>query len=62
MSRCGMHAEAHFGRDAVLVDHAQGAEMGLLRIVVIGEAEGVVGIEPAVLGVAPFVGFAKSGS
>jgi hypothetical protein len=53
-----VHAEAHFRGDAVLVDHAQVAEMGLLRIVVIGEAEGVIGIEPAMVGVAPFVGFA----
>ncbi len=54
-----MQAKTHFGRDPVFVDHAQGAEMRVRRIVIIGEAEGVVGVEPAVIGVAPFVGFSN---
>jgi hypothetical protein len=33
--------------------------MRMLRIVIIGEAESVVGIEPAVFGMAPFVGFSE---
>ena len=53
-----VHSKAHLGRNVVFIDHPQVAEVGLLRIIIIGEAEGVVGIEPAVLGVASFVGFA----
>jgi len=54
-----MHPEAHLGRDPVLVDYAQRAEMRVLGIVVVGKAEGVVGVEPAMVGVAPFVGFSN---
>jgi hypothetical protein len=54
-----VHAKAHLRRDAVLVDDAQGAKVGVGRIVVIGEAEGVAGLEPAVVGVAPVFGFAE---
>ena len=45
-------AEALAGRDAVVVDHAQRAEAHVLGVVVVGEREGVVGVEPAVVGVA----------
>jgi hypothetical protein len=48
--------EALAGGDAVLVDDAQGAEAHVPRVVIIGEREGVVGVEPAVVGVATFVG------
>lgn len=54
-----MHPEAHLGRDKIFVDDAQGTEMSVRRVIVIGEAEGVVGIEPTVVGVASFLGFAK---
>ena len=53
-----VQAEALLRRDVVLVDHPQRPELDVLGIIIIGEAEGVEGVEPAVLGVAPFVGFA----
>ena len=40
---------------AVLVDHAQRPELDVLGIEVIGEREGVIGLQPAVVGVAAFV-------
>ena len=40
------------GCDAVLVDHAQRAEAHVLRVVVVGEGEGVIAVEPAVVEVA----------
>lgn len=50
----GMRAEARGGLDAVFVDDAEGAEGGVQRVrrVVRGEVEGVVGVEPIVVGVA----------
>ena len=45
--------------DAVLVEHAQAAEPLKLRSVVVGEAEGVVRVEPAVVGVAAFARAAR---
>ena len=50
-----MRAEALPGRDAVVIDDAQGAEAHVRRIVVVGEGEGVMRLQPAVIGVAAFV-------
>jgi hypothetical protein len=46
----GMGAEAGGGGDAVLVDDAQGVEVEMARILVVGEGESVAGVEPAVVG------------
>ena len=51
-----MHAKAAAGRHAVVVNHAQAAEMHMLRIVVVRERKGEVRIEPAVVGVSAFLG------
>ena len=40
------------GLHAVLVDHAQRPEPHVLRVVVVGERERVIRVEPAVVGVA----------
>src|SRR5689334_22070665 len=42
-----MRREACAGNDAVLVDHAQGAEAHLRRVMIIGEGEAVPAVEPA---------------
>src|SRR5205823_9212134 len=47
-----VRAEAATGLHAVLVDDAQHPVAHVLRVVVIGEGEAVVRVEPAVLGVA----------
>ena len=47
-----VRAEALAGSDAILVDHAQRAELDVLRIEVVGERERVVRLEPAVIGIA----------
>ena len=47
------------GGDVVVVDHAQIAEAHPLGIVVIGEGERVIRVQPAVVGVAPFVCFSN---
>lgn len=47
-----VRGEAGLGRDAVFVQHAQGAEGLEGWVVVLGEGEGVVGVEPAAVGVA----------
>ena len=52
-------AEAGAGGDAVLVDDAQVAEAHVARVVVVGEREAVVALEPAVVGVAAVGGFAQ---
>ncbi len=51
-----MRAEALPRRDPVVVDDAQGAEAHVRRIVVVREGEGVMRVEPAVVGVAAFIG------
>src|ERR1051325_8958052 len=51
--------EAGARRDAILVDHAQGAESHELRIVVIGEGEGVVRVQPPVIEVPALLGLAN---
>ncbi|MNT22915.1 hypothetical protein D3C72_1583170 [compost metagenome] len=57
--RVAVGAEALAGRDAVLVDHPQHREAHVGGIVVVGEREGVVGVEPAVIGMAALVAGAK---
>src|SRR5688572_27735297 len=47
-----VRAEALAGRDAILVDHAQRAELDVVRIEVVGERERVIRLEPAVIGIA----------
>src|SRR5690606_12347102 len=47
-----VRAEAAARLHAVLVDHAQDAEAHRVRVVPVGEGEGVPGVEPAVVGVA----------
>src|SRR5690606_20509238 len=42
-------------RDAVLVDHPERPEAHVLGVVVVREREGVVGVEPAVVGVPALV-------
>ena len=44
---------------AVLVDDPEGPEAHVLGVVVVGEGEGVVAVEPAVVGVAPLVALAN---
>ena len=52
-------AEAGAGSDAVFVDDAQIAQAHELRVVVTGKGETVEGLEPAVVGVAAVLRFAK---
>ena len=54
-----VRAEAHAGLHAILVDDAQRSEGHVRGIVVIGKREAVPGIQPAVLGMSPFQGFAQ---
>ena len=56
MSRCGCVPKPLPRRDAVLVDHAQRAEAHVRGVVVVGERERVVRVEPAVVGVAALPG------
>ena len=53
-----VHREANPGRDDVLIDHAQRTEAHVGGVVVIGEAEGMPGAQPAVVGMAAFAGAA----
>src|SRR5439155_10807617 len=52
----GMRAEAAATRDGVIIDHPKRAESHPMRIIVIREGKRVVSVQPAVVGVAPFVG------
>jgi hypothetical protein len=54
-----VRAEALPGRDPVLVDHAQRAEAHVRRVVVAGERERVVRLQPAVVGEAALVAAAQ---
>lgn len=47
-----VRGEAGAARDAVLVEHAQRAEGHVALVIVVGKAEGVIGVQPAVVGVA----------
>ena len=50
-----VRAKARAAFYAVFVDHAEGTERFVGRVVVGGEGEGVEGVEPAVVGVAAVV-------
>src|SRR5205085_9449506 len=50
-----VRAEAAARLHPVLVDHPQRPEAHVGRVVVVGEGEGVVGVQPAVVGVAAVV-------
>ena len=50
-------SEARAGRDLVIIDHAQAAETHVRRVVVAREGKCVVTVQPAVVGVAPFICF-----
>src|SRR6185437_12853396 len=54
-----MCAEALAGHHEVVIDDAQAAVAHPFRVVVVGETERVVTVEPAVIGVAPFICFAN---
>ncbi len=54
-------AEAFAAHDGVVVEHAQHAEVHAFGVVVVGEGEGVVTVEPAVVGVAAGFGFMQNG-
>jgi hypothetical protein len=52
-------AEALAGSDAIFIDDPQRAEAHVGGVVVVGEREGVVAVEPAVVGVAALAGSAN---
>jgi hypothetical protein len=54
-----VRAETGAGVDAVFVDDAEGAEVHVIIVAVVGEREAVVGIEPPVVGVAAVFGTTK---
>lgn len=54
-----MGGEAGTWGDDILIDNAEAAEAHVGGIIIICEGEGVVAVEPAVLGMAAFGGFAK---
>ena len=54
-----MLAETHARHHKIVVDDAQAAEAHPLRIVIIREAEGVITVQPAMFGVAPFICFSN---
>src|SRR4030095_13075958 len=47
-----VRAESLTGRDALLIDDAQRAELDVLRIEVVRERERVIRLQPAVIGIA----------
>jgi hypothetical protein len=52
-------AEALSGRDGVVVEHAQVAEAHVRRVVIVGEREAVMAVEPAMVGMAAVLSLAK---
>src|SRR5262249_7161139 len=54
-----MSWEAATARNAVVVHHAQGAELHVFRVKIVGEGKGEAGVEPAVVGMAAAGGFAN---
>lgn len=52
-----VRAKAHAGHDEVVINDAETAVTHPLGVIVVREAEGVIGVEPAVFGMAAFVGF-----
>ena len=59
--RAGAGAEAHAWRHGVVVQHAEHAEVHALGVVVVREAERVVAVQPAMIGVAAGGGFVEDG-
>ena len=56
----GVGAEAAAGGDVVFVDDAEGAKAHVGGVAVVGKGEGVLGVEPAVVGVAAGGGGAQA--
>src|SRR5690606_35853065 len=54
-----MGTETAPGLNAILVDHAQRTEPHVFGVVIVGEREGVIRLEPAVIGVTSFMGWAQ---
>jgi hypothetical protein len=54
-----VRTEARAGRDAVFVDDAQVAPAHVGRVDILGKREAVIRLEPAVIGMASCLGFAK---
>ena len=54
-----MCAKACAGRDAVFIDHTQVAPTHVVCVMVASKAKRVIALEPAVIGVATVLGFAK---
>ena len=54
-----MSREAGTARDAVVVHHAQGAELHVFRVKIVGEGKGEAGVKPAVVGMAAVAAFAN---
>src|SRR5262245_13823186 len=52
-----MHAKALPRCDAVVVDHAQGTEAHVVRVVIVAERKRVPGVQPAMIKMAAFLGF-----
>ena len=53
-----VHGKANPGRDDILVDDPEGTKAHVRGVMVVGEAEGMPGTQPAVVGVASFPGAA----
>ena len=51
-----MRPEALPRSNPVIVDDAQGAKAHVRRVVIVREGEGVIAVEPAVIGMATFIG------
>ena len=51
--------KAHSGSNNIVVENPQEAKMHLFRVVEMGKTKGVVGIQPAVVGMSTFVGSNK---
>ena len=51
-----MRPEALPRRNPVVVDDAQGAEAHVRRVIIVREGEGVISVEPAVVGMATLIG------
>ena len=54
-----MRAETLAALHAVFVDHPQAAKADVLRVVIVGEGKRVMTVQPAVIGMASFVGSAN---
>ena len=56
-----MRAKAHSGLYGIVIKYAKHAKIHALGVVVIGKTEGVVRIQPAMIGMATCIGFVKYG-